>query len=132
MAWPHRPRAAFGALLACFLLLGTPGAARAHQGGLGTEAMWNACDARKVDEHCAFESVDHDVYRGTCQAMSNALVCVRNQPIEFAPSSLHTHGPEPVPGTGRNAGRWWAWVAGSFVSLAAALAAFRVKSKAAV
>lgn len=113
-------------MLVCCALMGAASTAWAHEGGLGNEVMWSACDGRKVDDHCAFENMDHDVFRGTCQAMTNALVCVRNQPIERAASALPTHQHEQAPGTSRDTGRWWPWMAGGFVWLVGGLAAFKM------
>jgi hypothetical protein len=83
--------AARDALLICTAFFGTGGAAWAHEGGLGNEVMWRACDGRQIDDACSFESVDHDVFRGTCQSMSKALVCVRNEPIERAANPTRSH-----------------------------------------
>lgn len=46
------------------------------------KVAWQACDTKVVSENCSFENANSDVYRGTCQLMSDSLMCVRNRPIE--------------------------------------------------
>lgn len=46
------------------------------------QVAWQACESKPVSQQCEFKNADHDVYRGTCQLMSDAMMCVRNQPIE--------------------------------------------------
>lgn len=126
------PRAAHKALLICFVLMGCSSAARAHEGSLGNEAMWEVCEGRKINDDCSFQNVDHDVFRGTCQAMSNAMACVRNQPIERAASSSHTHvvasAPRPAPSD--NLGSWWPWLAAGGVCLVVGLAFYKTRRRA--
>ena len=68
--------------------------ADAHDGNFSAEP-WAACAAQELDDSCSFSNSNEDVYRGTCQAMAEeALICVRNQPIEkhdpeFA--AIHDH-----------------------------------------
>lgn len=57
--------------------------ALAHAGH-GSPLAWEACDTRTLGELCSYESAAHDTFRGTCRSMSDALVCVRNRPIERA------------------------------------------------
>ena len=116
-------KAAAGALPAVLLVLGLCHTAQAHEGGLGNEVMWKACEAHELNDRCAFENPHHDVYRGTCQSMSSALVCVRNQPIDYAAGSahasttatpVHNSGPgEPAERTGHR----WPWILGYGVVL---------------
>ena len=124
-----RPRAALEALLVCVALLSATGAAWAHEGGLGNQVMWTACEGRSVDDLCSFQSLDHDVFRGSCQAMSNAMVCVRNQPIERAAGSSHVHAPEPGPGASGGVGRGLTWTLGAFALFAGALAYFTTRRR---
>lgn len=56
----------------------------AHEGAIGNEVMWRACEDRSLNDRCAFRNADHDTYRGSCQSMAGHLVCVRNQPVERA------------------------------------------------
>lgn len=120
---------ALEALLVGVVLLSATGTARAHEGGLGNQLMWSVCDVRKVDDHCSFESADHDVFRGSCQSMSNALVCVRNQPIERAVGSPHIDVSEQGRGATRSLGRGWAWMAGSSALLVGGLAYFTLRRR---
>jgi hypothetical protein len=129
-------RAAHRALFAGFLFVGLSHSAQAHDGGLGNEIMWTACEARKINDRCAFENLHQDVYRGTCQSMSNALVCVRNQPIEYAVGAAHALDHEhPVEATGdesprapvEKTGRSWPWLLGYGLLLAGLLTTFNLK-----
>ncbi len=89
------------------LVLGLPSPASAHDSGDGNAFMWRACDGRQLDDTCAFQNAEHDLYRGTCQSMSNALVCVRNQPIERAALQL----PNSMASSNAQSPRWWQWLA---------------------
>ena len=53
---------------------------RAHDSNFSQEP-WSVCEAREINDSCAFTNSKEDLYRGTCQSMSGALICVRNQPI---------------------------------------------------
>lgn len=80
--------------------------------------MWQACEAKKTNDPCSFENLDHDVYRGTCQSMSNALVCVRNQPIEYAPGSPHAlEQAQKNQSAPSSVADGWLWAVGSVVLL---------------
>ncbi|MGB5247169.1 MAG: hypothetical protein WBM54_04945 [Woeseia sp.] len=64
-------------------------AAFAHDGHLN-DAPWSACEDQQIGDACTFENSAKDIYRGTCRAMSDALMCVRNQPIEKSESYADT------------------------------------------
>ncbi len=121
-----RPHAAHAALFMATACLLACGGARAHQGGLGNEVMWDACVARKVDDPCSFQSADHEVFRGSCQAMAGTRVCVRNQPIEPATNALHTHRTAEVAANAGDVGRGWAWVGAAFVLFVGGLTACKI------
>ncbi|QCB45975.1 hypothetical protein [Hydrogenophaga sp. PAMC20947] len=129
--WRQVARAAHNALLMGGLLLGQFPTAQAHEGSHGNEIMWKACDAQKTNDPCSFENLNHDVYRGTCQSISKAMVCVRNQPIDYAVGAPHT--PEYIfdPGTpavARDAGHpgnRWPWMLGYAILIVGALTRFR-------
>ena len=87
--------------------LGLTPSASAHDSGDGNAFMWRACDGRQLDDACAFQNAEHDLYRGSCQLMSNVLVCVRNQPIERAAMQLEISRA----GGGAHPQRWWQWLA---------------------
>ncbi len=114
------------ALLAGLLLGSVGGSAAAHEGGLGNEAMWNACEARAVDDGCSFRNHDLDLFRGTCQSMANALVCVRNQPIERAVAPSHTHQAGRQSAAVRLTTREWFGIGSCVVLLAGGLALFDI------
>lgn len=52
------------------------------------KVAWQACDAKAASEPCSFENAANDVYRGTCQLMSDSMMCVRNQPIEKSTAAI--------------------------------------------
>ena len=66
------------ALLVAALLGG--GVAWAHEGHL-TSIAWDVCARSTLGENCQFDD-GVNVSRGTCRSMSDALVCVRNKPLE--------------------------------------------------
>ena len=53
----------------------------AHSGN-ANDVAWQACEAKAASDQCSFQNANEDTYRGTCQLMSDSLMCVRNQPIE--------------------------------------------------
>ena len=67
--------------LALSILLG--GYCVAHEGH-GSPQPWVACEQKKKHEACAFSNSRGDIYKGTCKSFSGELMCVRNQPIEYA------------------------------------------------
>lgn len=52
----------------------------AHEGH-GSKAPWDACQDKALQNQCSFTNGHGDLYQGTCQAFSYALMCVRNVPI---------------------------------------------------
>ncbi|MGJ8668788.1 MAG: hypothetical protein ACSHXK_04790 [Oceanococcus sp.] len=67
-------------LLAGFILtVLSVSAANAH--GNSNMAPWEACKAQERGAACSFQDGHGDEYRGSCQLFSDALMCVRNQPI---------------------------------------------------
>ena len=55
----------------------------AHSGHSSAKA-WSVCHDKQISQSCSYTNKSKDVYRGTCQSMSDQLMCVRNQPIEKA------------------------------------------------
>ncbi|GAA67156.1 MULTISPECIES: hypothetical protein [Pseudoalteromonas] len=49
--------------------------------GHGSNAPWEACEAKAINEDCSYTSHDKKA-TGTCQAMNKVLMCVRNKPLE--------------------------------------------------
>ncbi|QDE31892.1 hypothetical protein [Shewanella polaris] len=45
------------------------------------KAPWNACADAVKTQQCAYTNVNGDLFKGTCRVFSEALMCVRNQPI---------------------------------------------------
>ena len=60
----------------------------AHTANINKVA-WQACDAKDVSQACAFENANGDVYHGSCQLMSDSLMCVRSQAIEKAAAATN-------------------------------------------
>lgn len=55
----------------------------AHAGHT-TPAPWAACAHSALGDSCQWDNEASEVYRGTCRAVGDGLVCVRNRPIERA------------------------------------------------
>jgi len=125
---PRRPGLTPGAVAATLLVAGS-GSAWAHDGSLGNEIMWQACDSRQIDDPCAFRNDVQDIYRGTCQQMADNLVCVRNQPIEYAATQTHSHDAAVTAPLAKvnNRSRWI--LAGSALLLGGALLVFELTAR---
>jgi hypothetical protein len=55
----------------------------AHSGHIN-QAAWDVCEDRQVSMSCEYADREKNIYRGTCQLMSEHRICVRNEPIEKA------------------------------------------------
>jgi hypothetical protein len=66
--------------LAFVVALVLAGSAFAHEGHFRSIA-WDACASNELGQACSFDD-GVNVSRGTCRSMSDALVCVRNKPLE--------------------------------------------------
>jgi len=69
------------ALLTSVTILFTIGYVQAHSGPLNEIAL-KACDTKSRSQSCQYNGGHQDLYIGTCQYMAEALMCVRNQPIQ--------------------------------------------------
>ncbi len=83
-------------------------AALAH-GGHASELPWSACADASLGDTCSWDA--HDVrYRGTCRRVSDALLCVRNQPLvpvaDAGPSPLGVAAAVAGAGTAVGVGAW--------------------------
>lgn len=47
-------------------------------------APWLACEDKQKSEKCSYSNGSGDVFKGSCQAFSESLMCVRNEPIIHA------------------------------------------------
>jgi hypothetical protein len=65
------------------LLAATGGDALAHDGHTSPEP-WTACAHSELGQSCMWENDAHEVHRGTCRAIGDGLMCVRNRPVEHA------------------------------------------------
>jgi len=54
-----------------------------------SHVAWQACDTKTVSARCSFKNSNGDQYRGSCQSVSDSLMCVRNQPIEKSTAVLN-------------------------------------------
>lgn len=77
------------------LLLSTSSAVQAHS-GTPNNAAWEACDGKPKSAYCQYTGFHDDIYKGTCQQMSESMLCVRNQPIEKPKGQAEKH-PEHHP-----------------------------------
>lgn len=62
-------------------LLFTTTLVQAHSGPLSEIAV-KACDIKSRSQSCQYEDGHQNLYIGSCQYMSETLMCVRNQPIQ--------------------------------------------------
>ncbi|MEL0660377.1 hypothetical protein V6255_14655 [Psychromonas arctica] len=62
-------------------LLFTTTLVQAHSGPLSEIAV-KACDVKSRSQSCQYENDHQNLYIGSCQYMSETLMCVRNQPIQ--------------------------------------------------
>lgn len=53
----------------------------AHSGPLSEIAV-KSCDVKSRSQSCQYEDGHQNLYIGSCQYMSETLMCVRNQPIQ--------------------------------------------------
>jgi hypothetical protein len=80
--------------------------ALAHSGPLNSLAL-KACEAKKRSSACQYEGVHNDLYIGTCQYMAEALMCVRNKPIQIIDNdnseekATHTHSEKKQTSNGK-------------------------------
>lgn len=74
-------------LLGLVVLFSTTGV-NAHSGSV-TNAAWDACHSKSLSTACEYTGFHDERYRGTCQAMSGHLMCVRNQPVEKLTTDTH-------------------------------------------
>lgn len=63
--------------------------AYAHNGHIH-EAPWHACEAKQLSNACAYKNGEGDLFKGSCQSFSGSLMCVRNQPIIKAGSTIES------------------------------------------
>jgi hypothetical protein len=86
------------------LVLGLGSVAFAHEGHL-TNVAWEACQSAALGAECVFEDGARQLYRGSCRAMSGALVCVRNKPVQRR-GGLDLRALWLLPALGAAAGVW--------------------------
>lgn len=73
-------------LLPLALLLA--GNIHAHSGSVGS-AAWDICKAKAKSTTCEYQDSHENIYRGTCQSISEHKMCVRNKPIITNKNSHH-------------------------------------------
>ncbi len=67
-------------LLSCITFVMFAADASAHQGHVHAHAQ-QACVDLKRSQQCEYSPNGKQVYKGTCQLLSQQMMCVRNQPI---------------------------------------------------
>ncbi|ASJ73021.1 hypothetical protein IMCC3135_14680 [Granulosicoccus antarcticus IMCC3135] len=67
-------------MLFCGLPFWVPQMVFAHSSIINNKA-WEVCEKQVRSDSCEYTDNHEDIYRGTCQLMSEKLLCVRNQPI---------------------------------------------------
>ena len=67
-----------------------PQLAHAHSSLINNKA-WQVCENQEKSDACGYTDNLEDIYRGTCQLMSEKLLCVRNQPIVNGNSDSAVH-----------------------------------------
>lgn len=79
---PSFARLSFATLVVATLVaFSVAPAASAHQGHTHS-APWEVCEAQTLGDPCQWEDAEQSLYIGTCRGVSDALICVRNQPIQ--------------------------------------------------
>ncbi len=68
-------------MLCCSVQLWMPQISSAHSAIINNKA-WEVCENHAKSDSCEYTDNHENIYRGTCQLMSEKLLCVRNQPIE--------------------------------------------------
>jgi hypothetical protein len=63
------------------LFIATSGVLFAHDGH-HTNKAWEACKEKQLSDTCSYILQENMLYKGTCRAVNEALLCVRNKPIE--------------------------------------------------
>lgn len=48
------------------------------------QAPWQACADKQKSQDCSYKNGAGDLFKGSCQLFSEALLCVRNKPIIYA------------------------------------------------
>ncbi len=78
---------------AALLAAVAPGGAAFGHADHVDNAAWTACEAAALADACEYTDHDDDLYRGSCRLVSDALLCVRNRPIERSGTTSDTSDP---------------------------------------
>lgn len=81
-------------MFACIALLIPVGYAHAHSES-PNNAPWDACDNKPRSAGCEYKGFSDERYRGTCQRMSEHMMCVKNRHNE-KPKTIATGSIEPA------------------------------------
>lgn len=79
----------------CAAGIAAPPDASAHAGHTD-RAPWDACATAQLDAPCEWTDNTHARYVGTCRAIGQGLMCVRNQPVIPAPPDDDGSGEHPA------------------------------------
>ena len=74
-------------IVTLFMMLSSLLTASAHDSHTH-KAPWQACEDKEKSASCVYQNGKGDVFKGSCQLFSEALMCVRNQPIIHAGSPI--------------------------------------------
>ena len=75
------------AILCVGVCLSMPQIASAHAAIIKNTA-WQVCEKHTKSDSCEYNDYHGNIDRGTCQLMSEKLLCVRNQPIVKADPAI--------------------------------------------
>lgn len=62
-----------------------------HQ-GLSDDTAWHACDSKQLGQACAYVSANELEFNGSCRAVRDTLLCIRNRPLQLSAASGVTAG----------------------------------------
>lgn len=81
--------------LACSIIFMSVSCLAAAHGQHVNTKPWKACEEAIKDAPCSYVVNETDLYKGSCQAMSEVLMCVRNMPIEKIEYKFNTLNVDP-------------------------------------
>lgn len=77
----HTRNHSFGCYFSLLILALMAFKSAAHD-GLHHNQAWQACETKSLGDTCDYVMQTNQLYKGTCRAISDALMCVRHHPIE--------------------------------------------------
>ncbi len=83
-------RKSLSVIIFCSIPFWMPQLASAHSSVTNNKA-WQVCENQAKSDACEYTDNHENIYRGTCQLMSEKLLCVRNHPIVKGNPDSATH-----------------------------------------